>query len=180
MPYPIHRQSGYPAVRSRYAGQAVDVPSTVPAGAMLPSQPAALGPEQGQYVKLPGVNFPPAGATPVDETGDGNIAPGASATLVTIQVPDTQRCRLARIGFGADDETATAFLSWTIVLGVDAVPGYTLRPASLGSLLYPADIFILVGSSAQINVRVTASATAAGTLRYIARVSGWLYSEREA
>ena len=162
------------------AGAELDIPANIPAMPMLPSQPGAMGTEQGIYIRLPGANFPSAGCTPVDETGDANIAPGASAVLIRIRVPDTQRCVLEAIGFGGDDETATAFLTWSIVLGVDAVPGYVPKPAAMGTLLYPAPMFMLAGSSAIINVIGTASLTAATTLRYIARVRGRFYAEREA
>lgn len=150
-----------------------------PVGPVLvqPSQPGALGPEQGVYVRLPGANFPPAGATPVAEPGDANIAPSASATIVSIVVPDTVRFRVESIGFGADDETALAFLNWSIRFGNDAQPGYTNKPAALGTLQYPAPIVLLAGSSVTVNLVVTASASAVVTYRYIAVVRGWFYRE---
>jgi hypothetical protein len=142
-----------------------------------PSQPGALGPEQGTYIRLPGANFPPAGSTPVAEPGDANIAPGATATIVSIVVPDTLRFRISGIGFGADDETALGFLSWSIRFGPDPQPGYTNKPAALGTLQYPADAFMVAGSSVTVNLVVTASTAAVVTYRYIGVVRGWFWRE---
>lgn len=162
--------------------QGVAIPSgPIPPGVgpvlVQPSQPGALGPEQGVYIRLPGANFPPAGATPVNEPGDANIAPGGTATLVSYVVPDTQRFRIDSVGFGADDETALAFLSWSILYGIDTQPGYLLKPAALGTLQYPAPAFLLAGSSVTVNLVVTASAAAVLTYRYIAVLRGWLFRE---
>jgi hypothetical protein len=145
-----------------------------------PSQPEAMNPEQGAWIRLPGANFPPAGATPVLEVGDANIAPGGSATIVSITVPDTQRLKFASVGFGADDETALAFLSWSIQFGIDTQPGYVAKPAALGTLLQPAPIVLLAGSSVTVNLVVSASADAVITYRYIGVLQGWLYREQVA
>ncbi len=163
----------------RGMGGEVEIPARRSAVQIAPSQPGALGPQTGQYVRLPGASFAPAGATPVDETGDGNIAPSASAVLVSVVVPDGQTFRMAGIGFGADDETCLAFLTWSIQLGNDPVPGYVIKPATVGSLQYLADIFVVVGSSATVNVVGTPLAAAATTYRYICRLRGWFYAERE-
>ena len=146
-----------------------------PAG-IAPSQPGALGPQYGQWIKLPGANFPPAGATAVDEIGDGNIAAGGNANLLSVVVPDGQRFRMAGIGFGADDETALAFLSWTI-LCPDPYPGYIAKVAGIGSIRNLTDIFFLIGSSVTVTVNGQNATTAATTYRFICRVRGWLYSE---
>ena len=165
----------------RLSGGVINIP---PGGAregprIAPSQPGALGPQHGQYVRLPGSSFAPAGATPVDETGDGNLAPSTAGTLVSITVPDGQTFRMAGIGFGADDETALAFLTWSIQVGMDSIPGYVSKPATVGSLQYLADIFVVLGSSVTVNVVATPLAAAATTYRYICRVRGWFYAESE-
>lgn len=145
-----------------------------------PSQPDALGPEQGTAVKLPGANYPPAGARPVDEIGDGFIAPGGVGVLVTVIVPDTYRFRIAGVGFGADDDIALGYLTWAILHGADVAPGYEQKQAPIGSVRQLADIFDLVGSSLTVTVRATIAATAPVTYRYICRVRGWFYSEKES
>ena len=174
---PIGRQSQFPPNRRRFAGQAITVPALIPEAEVQPGQPGANAPEGGQLIQLPGANFPPAGSRAVDETGDANIAPGTEAVMVTFVVPTMLRNVLVGIGFGADDETATAFLSWSIRLGSESVPGYILKPAALGSLLYLAEIFVLAPSGATVNIVGFASAAAVVTYRYIARVRGWNYIE---
>lgn len=145
----------------------------------LPSQPGALQSEQGLYVRLPGATNPPAGAIPVDVIGDANIAPGASATLVTVPVPDTLRLRIAGIGFTADDDIALGYLSWAVNLGPDPVQGYFSVLAAIGSIRQLAEVFILAGSSQTLTVKGSASALAPLTYRYICRVRGWFYNEKE-
>jgi len=144
-----------------------------------PSQPGVLGPEQGTYIRLPGANFPPAGAIPVDEPGDLNLAPGAVGNLVTVRVPDTLRLRLAGIGFTADDDIALGYLTWAIILGSDPAPSYSQQQAAVGSVRQPREIFVLVGSSQTMTVRATIAATAPVTYRYICQVVGWFYTEKE-
>lgn len=145
-----------------------------------PSQPDALGTEQGSYVRLPGANYPPAGAIPVDVIGDLNLAASAVGVLVTIPLADTYRLRVAGIGFSADDDIALGYLTWAILLGPDPAPGYSQMQAAVGSVRQLADIFVLVGSSQTLTVRATIAATAPVTYRYICRVRGWYYSEKEA
>lgn len=145
-----------------------------------PSQPGSYGPEQGAYVRLPGSSFPPAGAIPVDIPGDANIAPGALAQLITFAVPDSVRFRMVGIGFGADDEVALRFLTWSIRFNGDTVPGYVGMPAAVGSIRQLAEIFLLAGSSVTVTVQVNINAFAVLTYRYICRVRGHLYAEKEA
>jgi hypothetical protein len=167
-------------MRAEFNGPPIQVPQGLPPIRILPSQPGALGPEQGQYVALPGANYPPAGATPVDVIGDGNIAAGASAVLITIQVPDGQRFRVAGIGFGADDETALGFLTWNMRENGDAQPGYNAVPAGIGTIVQLADIFHLSGSSVVFTIVATSSSAAVVTYRFICRVRGWFYATKEA
>jgi hypothetical protein len=152
--------------------------SPVPIG---PSQPSALAPEGTVSVILPGVNFPPAGATPVDEIGDADLAPSAAnQPLVTIRVPDTLRFRMSGIGFGADDEVALGFLTWAIQLtGGAAVPSYWGQTSAVGSIRQLSNIVLLVGSSQVVTVVANIAADAALTYRYIARVQGWIYQPQQ-
>jgi hypothetical protein len=144
-----------------------------------PSQPDVVGTEQGTYVRLPGANYPPAGAIPVDAIGDLSLAASAVGVLVTVLVPDTYRLRLAGIGFGADDDIALGYLTWAILLGSDPAPSYSQMQAAVGSIRQLSDIFVLTGSSQTLSVRATIAATAPIVYRYICRVRGWFYSEKE-
>jgi hypothetical protein len=145
-----------------------------------PSQPGQLGPDLGTYIRLPGANFAPAGAIPLDVIGDANLAPGASGTLITVTVADTLRLRMDGIGFTADDDIALGYLTWAILAGPDPVPSYSQMQAAVGSVRQLSDIFVLVGSSQTMTVRATISALAPITYRYICRVHGWFYSEKES
>lgn len=160
-------------------GGVIDVPRDIPPVRIMPSQPGALGPEQGKLIALPGVNYPPAGAVPVDVIGDSNIAAGATATLITVPVLDGLRFRVAGIGFGADDETALGFLTWNMRENGDAQPGYNAVPASIGSIRQLADIFHVSGSSVNFTIAATSAATAVVTYRFICRVRGWMYAVKE-
>jgi len=161
-------------------GRPIQVPRDLAPVQILPSQPGALGLEYGTPVALPGQAFAPAGATPVDQVGDGNIAPGGSATLVQIPVPDGQRFRVAGIGFGADDETALGFLSWSMLENADPQIGYNTVPAAIGSIQQLADIFHLSGSSVLFRIVANSAATAGVTFRFICRVRGWFYAIKES
>lgn len=166
-----------PSVRAKWPG-AITPPRHLPPVQIDPSQPAALGPDGGKLVALPGANYPPAGATPVDVIGDGNIAPGASAVLVTVTVPDTLTFVMAGIGFGADDETALGFLTWSLRANGDTLPGYVGTPAAIGSIRQLADIVTVVGSSGVVTVVAASSASAVLTYRFICRVRGYFYAEK--
>jgi hypothetical protein len=174
----LRRQVGYPVVRRAAVAQAVEIPPGLPTQPMPASQPQALGQEPGQIISLPGVNYPPAGATPVDELGDAQIGAGLSALLLTVTLPDQQRFRMAGIGFGADDETALAFLSFTIFAGPFPVPGYINKRAAIGTIQQLTEIFILTGSSLPITVVGTADPLAVIEYRFLCRVRGWYYFEK--
>jgi len=160
-------------------GGAVEVPTGLGPAAPVPSIPGALNPEQGMAVMLPGGNYPPAGAIPQDDSGDADIAPGASATLVSIVVPNMLRHRLVGIGFGAVDDVALGFLTWRIEVNGTAAPSYFGQTAAIGSIRQLADIFLLTGNAATIAVIGTMAATAVVTYRVIARMRGWYYTEKE-
>ena len=174
----LRRQIGYPAVRRASVSQNVEIPPNLPSQPQPPSQPQALGQEPGQRIILPGVNYPPAGATPVDELGDAVIGAGGSGLLLTITLPDQQRFRMVGIGFGADDETALAFLSFTIFAGPFPVPGYINKRAAIGTIQQLTEIFILTGSSLPITVVGTADPLAVIEYRFLCRVRGWYYFEK--
>lgn len=147
------------------------------ASPLAPSQPEALAPGGGVPVSLPGVSFPPAGAVPVDQSGDGNIAPGGTATLLSITVPDTWRFRVLGIGFGADDESSLRFLTWALRGNNTPYPTYSNQPAAIGSIVQLADIFLLVDSSTTFIVVASSAAAALITYRFISRVRGYFYQE---
>jgi hypothetical protein len=173
-----------PAYRARFAGAgAVDLNEgrRLPPAPLAPSQPLGPGAENmGELVRLPGANFPPAGSRGVDTVGDADIAPGASATLLTVTTPDNMRFRIVGIGFGADDEVALGFLTWSIRLGPDPAPGYESEAAAVGSVRNLADIFVNVGSSIVVGVLVTSDPSAVLTYRFIARIRGYFYTEEGA
>jgi hypothetical protein len=148
--------------------------------ALDPSQPGALSAQAGTWVRLPGFNFPPAGCLPVDEIGDANIAPAATGTLLTYTVPDNLILRIEAIGFGADDETALAFLTWRMLLNGDTVPGYYNKPSAIGSIRNLTPLVQTVGTSSVLTIVGTPAAEAVLTYRYICRIRGWCYSEKEA
>lgn len=178
--FPLNRQqSGIPAVRRAIAPPVVAVPDGYGPAPLQGSQPGAQGPEQGMWVRLPGSSFTPAGATPVDETGDANVTAGGTATILTVRVPTGQRFRMAGIGFSAEDESSLAFLSWSINSPVPT-PGYINKPAAIGSIRQLADIFIVVGSDAVVTVVVASSALAATTYHYYCRLRGWYWTEELA
>lgn len=172
----IRPQVGVPRNIGAVPGRPAGSPLHVGDAPLAPSQPGAQGPQVGTWVRLPGSSFTPAGATPVDEIGDANIAAGGTGTFLSVSVPDGQRFRLAGIGFGADDESALAFLSWTIYTP-DPQPGYIDKVAVIGSLRQLAEIFLLLGSSVTMTLKGSSSASAATSYRFIARVRGWFYSE---
>lgn len=179
------RQSGYPAVRRAAVIGGVDVPVGIRPVTIMSGQAGALSPEQGMFVRLPGANFAPAGSTPVNAEGDAVIAAGATGLLLTVNVPDGQRFTLAGIGFGAADETSTQFLTWTIFVGPNPVPGYINKSAVIGTLFQLGAVNIVLPASQPITIQ-GACALAAGThlglpiaYDFYVRVSGWFYAEQE-
>lgn len=165
-----------PRQRAMFGGT-VAVPRDLPPAVIEGAQPAGPSSTVGQRVRLPGVNFPPEGAIPVDEDADANIAPGATATILTYRIPDTVLFRITGIGFGADDEVALRFLTWSIRVNGDPNTGYTVKNAVIGSIVQPTPIFLVIPNNATLTVQGTANALAAVTYRYIVRVIGWLYQE---
>lgn len=139
--------------------------------------PDSVAPEHGLQIAQPPVNFPPKGAIPLDEMDDADIAAGASATVITIDIPGQLQLRIDGIGFSADDETALRFLTWRMNTNGNPVPGYYDVPASIGSIREVSEIFVHVAGPQQLVLIVSVSAAAIVTYRYIARVKGWFFGE---
>jgi hypothetical protein len=177
---PHSNRPPFPSNAGQLNPNANDIPVPVGIGPapMNPSQPRA-GNVQRRII-LPGADYPPADAIPVDEIGDGSIAAGATAVLVSVIVPDTRSFRMAGIGFGADDESALRFLSWTINATPPGVPipGYTNKPATIGSIPQLAYIFTVLGSS--VTVEVLGTNNSVLTHYFVCRLQGWFYTEKEA
>lgn len=150
------------------------------AGRLAPQAPTQSGAPYSKAtpIGLPEVNYPPTGAQPVDEPGDASVAPAATATLITIEVPVNRQLRLDGIGFGADDEIALAFLTWSIYEDANPAPAYYAQAATIGEIVHPAQIFLHVAGPKRVTLRVTPSALAVVTYRYIARLKGWLYGQQ--
>lgn len=141
-----------------------------------PSQPDALG-SSGQVIRLPGFNFPPAGTIPVDSLGDASIAPGASAVLVRVTIPDTFRLRVTGIGFHTNDDIALGYLTWAIRIGPDPAPAYEQQQSAVGSIRQLSNIVVLGDSSQPLTVVATIDVTAPLTYLYACRLLGYFYSE---
>lgn len=156
-----------------------DVPRNLGPAMMQPSSPVMGSPNR--RVILPGATFPPADAIPVDLTNDADIADGASATLITIRVPDQLTLRIAGIGFGAGDESGLVFLSWSLWRDppVSTITPYVNMDASIGSIQQLSDVFVIVGSSVVVTLIATNNSPIPATYRFAARVRGWFYSETE-
>jgi len=146
-----------------------------------PSQPRGANPQR--RIILPGCDFPPADAIPVDLITDADVGPTLTVTISTIIVPDTYTFRIAGIGFGADDEAGLRLLSWSLRAtppGGTITP-YVNMPSGIGSIVQLSWVFVVIGSSVTITLLVTNNAPAIGnTYHYFARIQGWFYAEREA
>lgn len=177
------RQSGYPAVRRASVAGGVVIPAGIRPVEIQSGQPGALSPEQGIYVRLPGANYPPAGSTPVNEVGDANIQAGGAGLLVTINVPAGQRFTLFAIGFGAADETSLQFLTWTIFVGPNPLPGYIRSSSTIGTLSQLGVIDRVIQASEAVTVVGFSNFTAGThltvpvTYNFYCRVFGWFYAE---
>lgn len=174
---PRRPQSGLaPGLRRIYGGRTL-YPTDLGPAPLAGSTPASLVPQGGLVIRLPGSSFAPDGSIPVDQTGDGDIAPSSSATLVTIVTPDALRFRIAGIGFGADDEVALGALSWSMLINGDPSTGYSTVPAAIGSIRQLAAINVITFASQVVTIVARTSAALGGTFRFICRVQGWFYTE---
>lgn len=131
----------------------------------------------GTPVVLPGVNYFPAGAYPIDEVTDADIAAGASATLIKIAVPEKTQLRIDGIGFGADDEVALRFLSWSLLLNSDPFRAYSNQAAAIGSIPQVSPIKFHVRDQTLVTVVLTSAASAVITYRFIVRVTGYFFTD---
>jgi hypothetical protein len=131
----------------------------------------------GQKVILPGINYFPAGGYPIDSEFDQDIAPGATAILVSLQVPEKLQLRLTGIGFGADDEVALRFLTWNLLLNGDPFRAYTAQAATIGSIPQVSPINFHVRDNCLVTIALTSDATAVITYRFIVRVTGYFFSD---
>lgn len=159
----------------------LDVPVGLGPAPYQPSQPR--GAPSARRIVLPGCDYPPADAIPLDTIPEADIAASASATVATITIPDTLTLRIAGIGFGADDESALRFLSWKVNVTPPGTPitPYINMPAAIGSITQPSWVFINIGSSYVITLIVTNNASVTpNTYHYFVRLVGWFYSEKEA
>lgn len=149
-----------------------------------PSQPQGVGPEGGRRVALPPEDFPPAGAIPVDDISEADVAPlGVTATITTITVPDSFRFRITGIGFDAEDESALRFLSWSLFVNPPAVPlyGYVNMPAGIGSVNQPRPVFLVLGSSVVFTIVIKNNCpTVPGTYHFTVATVGYFYAAEVA
>lgn len=149
-----------------------------PYAPVAPTAPGGSAPETGVPVALPLFNFPSRGAFDVNEIRDADIAPAASSDVITFDVGSSQQLRISAIGFGADDEVALRFLTWSLFAPAgNPVAGYANVPSTTGTLAEPGEVHIHVPGPAQVVMRLTADTGAGLTYRYIARMVGWLYTD---
>lgn len=152
-------------------------PDTGP-GQMDPTQPGGQAPPGRVPVRLPGANYPPAGSFAVDEQQDADIPAGSTATVLTFTVPETNQLRLDGIGFGAADEVALRFLTWSLLVNRDPAPAYANVAATVGTIVQVSPIFLHIGGPAVVQLEATSDAAAVLTYRFIARLKGWQYVDR--
>lgn len=172
----------------RRPGQLRNIPT--PTG-WLDREPPDLGPgtigssiaggvaprPDGVRVVLPAVNYFPAGGYPIDEISDADIAPGASANVLTFNVPEKVQFRIVGIGFGADDEVALRFLTWNLLVGGNAFRAYGNQSAAIGTIVETSPINFHVRDAVTVIVRLTSDAAAVLTYRFVVRVAGWLFQD---
>jgi hypothetical protein len=149
------------------------------AGDLRPNLGGGLTPHTAdrQAIGLPGFNFPPQGAYPVDQQADAAIAPGASATLITVVVPQGSMLRVAGIGFDAFDPIALSYLTWSLLVAGQPDRAYTNQTAVIGSIRTLADIVFFVANQTTLTLVASVAAAAPVTYTYAARLRGWFYSE---
>jgi hypothetical protein len=131
----------------------------------------------GTQIILPGINFFPAGGTPVDEISDADIAPGTTVNVLTFQVPEKVQFRIDGIGFGADDESALRFLTWSLLLNGTPYRAYGNQAAAVGTIVQVSDVAFHTSDNKTVVVQLSSSASAVQTYRFIVRVKGWLFTD---
>lgn len=155
-------------------GEIFTVPTT-PA----PFKPAM--PEQGdpqRRIILPGADYPPAGAIPVDETNNVTITSGGTGIPVTVTIPDGYSFRVSALGIDSDDESVTRFSFWSLLIDPpnSAIIGYSNRPGVIGSVRSPGWIFTIQGNG---TVKVQIGSNYGLTAFFTARLLGWFYREEK-
>jgi hypothetical protein len=142
-----------------------------------PTLPGTSSPSEGQRVQLPPVNFPPAGMFAVDQQQDADIAAGATATVLTLNVPINNQLRIDGIGFGADDEVALRFLTWTLFIRSDPAQAYSNVGASIGTIVETSTIILHARGPNTITLVLSSSAAAVLTYRFVVRLKGWMFTD---
>lgn len=170
--FPRHEQDPLREMERRVAQE----PGDQGPAQLQPTLPGAQIPD-GLRVGLPGVNFPPAGANPIDQLGDADVAPGATVGILTVVVPVNLQLRLDGIGFGAEDESALRFLSWDLLDNGVPAQGYFGQAATIGTIEQTSPIFLHARGPTTVVLQVTPSLAAVVTYRFIARLKGWLFTE---
>lgn len=153
------------------------IPRGVPRVDASESQPHGGNPDR--RIILPGCNFPPADAIPIDTIKELSVAEGITSEIIRIVVPDTYTMRINGIGFGAGDESGLTFLTWSILAdppGTPIIP-YNNMPAAVGSIAQPSDVFVVLGSSVTATLVITNGSGVPATYQYQARLKGYFYRE---
>jgi len=152
---------------------------TGPIGAPAPLRaalPRGMG-EPFRAVVLPPFHYAPEGCFPLDLQGEADIAPSTTVNLISFTVPNSQKCRLNGIGFGADDEVGLRFLTWQLLINGDPSQAYGSSKANIGNLSDPSTIIQSATNGQLITLSATMGAGAILPYHIVARITGWLYLE---
>lgn len=175
---PRRAQSPVIPILRRIHGGVVEVPIDLPAVEIKPPSPEGPQRDAGLAVALPGEFTPAYGSLPVENIGDADIAPGAEAIIVSYQVPESFRHRMAGIGFSADDETALRFLSWRIEMNSTRQPPYVNVPSGIGSIQQLSTVVFFAPGGTRLDIVASSDPAAGSTFRFICRVQGWHFIEK--
>jgi hypothetical protein len=150
-----------------------------PPGQITPNLQGGASPRgtDRQPVSLPGFNFAPPGAYPVDESDDAAIAPGAQATLIKITVPNGLMLSLYGIGFDSFDPIALSFLTWSLLRNGQPDRVYTNQAAVIGSVREPSKVIFFAPNQVEVTLVLTVAAASPATYQFVARAQGYFYSE---
>lgn len=174
------RHGQYPnALEDNLTRASQEQPDTGPAR-NAPTTPGGLAPAPGNRVQLPGINYFPNGAFPVDQVGAADIAGQSQAVVLSIMVPSDAQLRLDGIGFGADDENALGFLTWQLFENNVPTQEYgQVKSSAIGTILHPSVIHLHARGPNTIQLVLTNASDPALTYHFVARLKGWRYSEKE-
>jgi hypothetical protein len=152
-------------------------PDTGPAPAR-PAVAGAMRPGRGSRIQLPGVNYPPEGAHPVDKPGIVLLVGLAGPSVaVTVEVPIDTSLRVDGIGWGADTEIALNLLTWSLLANGSVTEAYFDIPAAVGSFRHTSHVFVHVRGPATVQLLGQNSDVVASSYTYFGRLKGWLYQE---